>query len=165
MKVDWIYRHWFIPAAIIIWIVDIAIVHISDWTRPVTIELILLISQCIILPLLYLCCYRSGLRRALIRAAALAFLGVWGVSLLVPDIHQNILVQLIPLRYIGIGVLFLIEIRLLIMMLSFITSHDENDNLSQELKENGDIPQWYANLMAYEAAFWRRLYQWLKRML
>ena len=153
---EWIYKNWFIPIASLIVFFACLFIKTTSWEDPPMIENITLFNFSILIPFLYLLCYRSGLRRTFIRMSALSLLGVWGASFIIPDEFQLILIQLKPLRYMGIAILFLIEIRLLIMMLQFIISADETEeDLSQHLAKTGDLPEWYSKLMALEANFWR----------
>lgn len=158
-------QHCFIPVALFFFILNVLFIFIPIYKNPLFLEIGTLFNLSFMLPMLYLFCYRTKLRRALTRAAAFSFLGVWVASILIDDKQQVLLLQIMPLRYIGMAVLFLIEIRLLITVLHFIMSSDESNVLSAELLEKGDIPQWYATLMTYEAVFWRRLYQWIKRII
>ena len=166
---QWLSQHWFVPGVLVIIGLDIYIVQTVKWSNPLVIEVGVLLTLSVIIPIIYLTCYRSGLRRTLIRMSGLSLLGVWLASVLIPDSYQTLLLHLVPLRYLGIAVLCVVEVKLLIMMLTFIIYQDDNEGLSkqlsEQLSEKGDLPEWYARLMAYEAAFWRRLFHWLKQLI
>ncbi|MDQ3080171.1 MAG: hypothetical protein M3R03_09270, partial [Pseudomonadota bacterium] len=79
-------------------------------------EAALLIDLCLTAPILYILCYarKQPLRATIVRALAIACGSVWIATWLIPMPDQVLLPQLAPLRWIGLGLVCLVEIRLLV---------------------------------------------------
>ena len=76
--------------------------------------------------------------------------------------HHDLINHLRPLRYLGMVVLFLIELRFAIAIYraAFASSPAETQRTLAAAEQAG-VPQWVARLMAWEAGLWRRAWQWL----
>jgi hypothetical protein len=120
-----------------------------------------LTDLCITAPLLYALCYgrRQPVRKTLIRALAIACAGVWLASWLIPASEQSLLVQLAPLRWAGLMVVAVFEVRLLALAVRLAFSES---GTAKEIAERSDAPEWLARLMLLEARFWRAVWQLLR---
>src|SRR5258706_7354182 len=99
-------EHWFIFAAAFVVAGDVFAAFTSSWSAPRVLEAGILVDLVVVVPLLYLWCYRREGRRALVRAVALACLGIWASGKLVPEAHQSILGALKWFRRAVVAVLF-----------------------------------------------------------
>jgi len=155
--------HWFWPVAIAILAVNAAVILLDGWHSPRIKEIGVLFDLAVLVPMLYLVCYRQNGKRTFIRAVALACLGIWAAGHIVPDENHALLTELGFLRYIGLAVLVAIEIRIgiEIFRLTFRSKSDaESDSaIEQKAKEEG-IPPWVAKLTAWESRVWRKA--WLR---
>ncbi len=64
--------HWFFPAAAIALLLNSITVYLDQWSSPQLLEAGLLFDFAVLLPVLYLICYRSEGKRSVVRAIALA---------------------------------------------------------------------------------------------
>lgn len=121
----------------------------------------LLFDLVVLLPGLCWLCYRSQGRRAVVRAAALACLGIWALVHLIPPDEQDLLRYVAPLRYVGLAVLFLLEV----MVLKAIYANVFSGKSAQEAASLApkDLPPWIARLIALEAAFWHKAWVVIRR--
>jgi hypothetical protein len=124
-------------------------------------ESALLADLCLTAPALYVLCYgrRQPLRATLIRALAIACAGVWLASWLIPAAEQRLLPQLAPLRWAGLAVVILFEIRLVVAATRIAFSGKATP---RQVMEASDAPEWVARLMLLEARFWRGLWRVLR---
>ena len=102
--------NWFFPAAAIALLMNSTVVYLDQWSSPELLEAGLLFDFAILLPVLYLICYWSEGKRSVVRAIALACLGIWAVGHVVPEANQSLLLDLQFIRYIGLGVLVLLQV-------------------------------------------------------
>jgi hypothetical protein len=125
-------------------------------------EAALLADLCLTAPALYALCYgrRQPLRTTLIRALAIACAGVWLASVLIPAAEQSLLPQLAPLRWIGLAVVTLLELRLLVAAVRIAFS---GHGTARQVAEATDAPMWVARLMLWEARLWRGVWRILRR--
>jgi hypothetical protein len=112
--------------------------------------------------LLYVLCYRNKVARGqlVLRAVALACLGIYAATYLVPEPVQAILPQLGVLRIAGLAVLMLIELRLLIAAIRIVWGRDGS---VEQVQAASGAPAWIARLMVMEARFWKRLWRLIRR--
>ena len=125
-------------------------------------EAALLADLCLTAPALYALCYgrRQPLRTTLIRALAIACAGVWLASWLIPAAEQSLLPQLTPLRWIGLAVITIFQVRLMVAALRITSS---GRGTARQVMDATDAPEWVARLMLWEAQLWRSLWRFLRR--
>ena len=152
-------QHWFIPAALLILSGAIVSTHTADWaTEARLLESALLFDLAILLPLLFWVCYRLKAKAMAIRSVALACGGIWLATYLVPSEHQSLLPYVAILRYVAIGLLIYIEIRVVAALYwSVVLGRVSPDHAADHLVREAGIPQPLAAIMAKEAQFWKRL--------
>jgi ABC-type cobalamin transport system permease subunit len=116
-------------------------------------ELAVLFDVLVTLPLLFALCYRRTLthKNLLIRIIALQCLGIWLATKLVPFESQIFLPQLSWLRYAGLSVLILIEVRIMIALFKILFKSNTD---SKQLEDIG-MPPLLAKLALLEVRFWR----------
>ncbi len=144
--------------------IDVAIALFSRGEIDRMIEAGLLVDLALLLPALYWFCYRQRGKQALVRALALACLGVWVAGKLVAVEEQQLIATLAPLRYVGLVVLVALEIGLLLAIYRAVFKHGEIDPATAARAEAAGLPPWLLRLSAVEARFWARLWQALRRM-
>jgi hypothetical protein len=125
-------------------------------------EAVVLFDLCVFMPLLYVLCYRGTVARAqlVLRAVALACLGIYVATYLVPEPLQAVLPQLGPLRLAGLAVLVLVELRLLLVALRLVWGRDASVD---QVQAASGAPPWIARLMVLEARMWKRLWRLIRR--
>jgi hypothetical protein len=134
-----------------------------DWQRwGRTAEAVTLFDWMITVPALYFLCYRSTLsvKAMALRLIALACLGVWIASWLVPAAAQEVLPNLSWPRTVGLAALALIELRLLVLALKLAFS-DRAD--AETLTQRTGAPPVLAKLMLLEARFWKAVWTLVRR--
>lgn len=154
-------EHWFWPLALALVAVAWALAarlpsqELAGW------EMAVLFDVFITLPLLYLICYRKKLARnaMLGRIIALQCLGIWLATKIVPVDQQILLPQLSWLRYCGIAVLLVIELRLMVALFQILF---KADTTTQQLEDAG-MPPFLAKLALLEARFWRWIFSIFKK--
>jgi hypothetical protein len=156
--------HWFLPLALAIITADFALAHAVEWRPARPLEAGVLLDVAVLVPVLYALCYRRRGRAAWIRAGALACLGIWLAGRIIPAAHQDLLAHLGPLRYAGMAVLFLIELRLAIAIYrAAFSDQPEQAQRTLAAAEHAGVPRWVTRLMAWEASLWRRAWQRMRR--
>jgi hypothetical protein len=124
-------------------------------------ELAVLCDVLVTLPLLFALCYRRTLtsKNLTIRIIALQCLGIWLATKLVPVESQMVLPQLAWLRYAGLAVLVLIEVRIMVALFKILFNPDTG---SKQLEDVG-MPPFLAKLALLEVRFWRWVFSVFKR--
>jgi len=152
-------NHWFWPLAFAICTINALVIFLDGWQAPQIKEIGVLFDLAVIIPVLYLMCYWRNGKKVLIKATALACLGIWMAGHIVPNEHHAILNEVGLLRYIGLAVLVVIQVRIGIeifrLAFSSKTDIESNSAVKQKAEEEG-IPLWVANLMAWESRMWRK---------
>ena len=154
-------ENWFWPVALVllgaVWSLSANLPpqDLSGW------EVAVLFDFLITLPLLFTLCYRRKLTRKnlIIRILALQCLGIWLATKIVPVESQILLPQLSWLRYAGLAVLMLIELRIMVVLFKTVF---KADTTSKQLEEIG-MPAFLAKLALLEARFWRWVFSFFKR--
>jgi hypothetical protein len=125
-------------------------------------EAAVLFDLCLFIPALHFLCYRRklALKPLLIRTAALAFLGVYIASWLIPREAQSLLAELGWARTAGFVVVALIELRLVFLALKLVFGGRAS---ADEIAERTGAPPWIARLMLIEARFWKWVWRWIRR--
>jgi hypothetical protein len=158
----WARRNWFVPLLAVLLAVEWAFVRATDWSRDGVAEAAVLFDLCLFVPFLYFLCYRrtAALKPLLVRAAALAFLGLYVASHLVPFEAQHLVAGLGWARLVGWAVLAILELWVLIKVIGLIFGRDTT---ADEIAERSGAPNWVARLMLIEARFWKALWRLLRR--
>ncbi len=156
-------QHWFFVAAPLVLAINLFVVLSSRGQIDLLIESGLLFDLAVLVPCLYWLCYRHKGKAALIKAAALACLGIWLALKVVPEDERQLLNHVEPLRYLGLAALLWLE---LVVVVAIYKSVFKGGDPQQAVAASGaDMPAWVVRLMAWEARFWMRVWQFLKRML
>lgn len=153
--------HWFVPVFALIlgglWLVARDSMFMAEGG-----EKAILADLCLTVPTLYVLCYRrrhSALQLGM-RALALACLGIWLGSWIIPASDQSVLTQLGPLRVAGLGVLAVIELRLFVAMMRLVFGPEAS---SDEISRATGAPPFVAKLMLLEARFWNAVWRLIRR--
>jgi hypothetical protein len=164
----WSKKNWFFIILPIIFLANYSTSKIPTDIDPRIIELSVLFDLVLLLPLLYAICYREMGRKVIVRTIGMICLGIWLAGHLIPSEEQVIYGYISWLRYIGIGFLVLIEIRMLLFMFKLLYGRERdniNENITQKLSKGMDIPEWAAKLMVLEANFWKRLWKIISNLM
>jgi hypothetical protein len=154
----WARRNWVFPLLLPLFAIEYAFARATDWRADGLAEFAILFDLCLFAPALHYLCYRRSLapRPLLIRTFALASLGVYIASKLVPPDAQMLLGSLGWLRMAGLAVLALIELGLLLAVVKLVFG---GRSTAQEIAERSGAPQWIVRLMLLEARFWKALWR------
>lgn len=161
-SLDWVKANWFAVAVPVLLLVEWLVVRDVGGEMGRYLEVVVLFDLCVFMPLLYVLCYRGTVPRGqlALRAAALACLGIYVATYLVPEPMQALLPQLGVLRLAGLAVLMLIELRLLFIALRLVWGR--NGTVEQVQAASG-APPWIARLLILEARMWKRLWRLIRR--
>lgn len=160
----WLRRHWFIPLATAIVLGDVGALHFQDWDHPRLFEGAVLFDFAIVLPLLYLWCYRARGTGVILPMIGLASLGIWAASHLIPVEHQHVLGSVAWLRTLAIAVLVLIEVKILFGFYKAVFASDSTpEDIAEKLAADLPLPRWVTRVLAFEARMLRRLSGWCRR--
>ncbi len=158
--------HWFFLAAPLVLAVNLYVALSSRGEITPLIEFGLLFDLVVLLPCLYWLCYRAQGRKAIVKAAALACLGIWIALKLVPEQEQTMLGYVAPLRYIGLAALIWLELVIMWAIYRSVFKGGTVDEAVANATAQGtnDMPPWLARLLAKEAALWAKAWRAVKRM-
>lgn len=146
----------FLALASIIVIANIVSLHWFGDQAGSFSETAILVDFALFIPFLYILYFRHDLKRALVKSLAIACLGFWGASILIPETQHNIIQEFGFIRYVGLGVLFLIEIKIAFLIWKAILSGKDQEAVVKEATESAEMPEWVARLMAWEASLWQK---------
>lgn len=162
MNTPTIRAHWFFFVAPLVLAADVQVVVSALGSIDYLVEAGLLFDLVVLLPCLYLLCYRRRGREAIIRAAAIACLGIWAALRLVPESERELLNYVAPLRYAGLAALIWLEA---VVVIGIYRSVFKGRSIDQTLADAPkEIPLWATKLLAIEAGFWLRLWHFIKRV-
>jgi len=161
--------HWFFLVGGAIIASDLIIVSLHGWSlsspSPQLFEAALLFDFAVMVPLLYAWCYRAKGKAAIIRALGLSCLAIWATGYVVPPEHHHVLNSVAWLRYVGMMVLALLEIKLLIVFYRSVFSSEKSiETAANKFAADAGMPPWVARVVALEAKFWRKVWGLLKRI-
>lgn len=158
-------RHWFVLAAAVVFTGDVILASSNRWSDPRLLEAGILFDLSVVVPALYLWCYRSRVKPAIARAVALSCLGIWVAGHIVPNEHHQVLSAVGFIRYVGLAALIAVELKLAAMILraTFGSDNDAGPTVMATAKDAG-MPEWAARLMVWESSLWRKAWLALKRM-
>jgi hypothetical protein len=159
---EWVVGNWFLVLLPALFAISFFFTRSVDWggTGGMA-EAVTLFDWCVSIPFLYFLCYRKKLpaRQLILRLLALACLGIWVATLLVPAAYQEILPQLSWPRRAGLAILVLIELRVLVAALRIVFSGTAT---AAELSQGIGIPPLIARMMMAEARFWRAVWRLIR---
>jgi hypothetical protein len=153
--------HWFLPVFPLIlgalWLVARDSMFMAEGG-----EKAVLADLCLTVPVLYVLCYRRrySAPHLGLRALALACLGIWLGSWIIPESDQSLLVSLAPLRVGGLIVIAAIELRLVVAMIRLAFGPETS---SAEVSRVTGAPPFIARLMLLEARFWKAVWRLIRR--
>lgn len=161
-----IRSHWFLLAAAAVVTSDLVAASLDSWSNPRLLEAGILFDLSVVVPALYLWCYRTRGKAAIVRAVALSCLGIWVAGHIVPSEHHQVLGTVGFVRYVGLAVLLVIQLKLVLMLYraAFDRDDDAVPTVLATAKEAG-MPEWVARLMAWEASLWRKAWDAVRRMI
>jgi hypothetical protein len=162
----WLRNNWFYPLATAVALGDVSALHFQDWSNPRLLEAALVFDLAVVLPLLYLWCYRAQGTAAIVRAICLASLGIWATGHIVPLEHQHLLGSLSWLRTMAMVVLVLIEIKILFSFYKAIFASDKTpEEIAEKLTSDIKLPTWLTRVVALEARVLRSVSAFVKGIL
>jgi len=124
--------HWFVPALVLILIANAALICLNVFSTTPILEKWLLLNLALVLPILYLICYRRLGIKAVLISLALICLGICGAGEIIPEEEYQILEQLYVLRITGLIIYSLILLRIAMRISEYIyiippkENHDHN---------------------------------------
>ncbi|MGL4575583.1 MAG: hypothetical protein ACRCV9_12445 [Burkholderiaceae bacterium] len=158
-------QHWFFVAATLVISVNSAIAFTDAWEAPRLLEAGMLFDLAVVIPALYWWCYRKTGKTIWPRVIALMCLGIWAAGHLVPDQHHHLLSDLSVLRYAGLAVLVLLELKLVFAM--YRAAFGSGEHAQRELDEAFDaatLPPWAQRIVKWEVGVWKKIGAAFKRM-
>lgn len=157
--------HWFVVAFVLIFAGNGTLTYLDGWGSTRLMEAGLLFDFAILIPSLYLICYRDQGKKIIYKAIGLACLGIWATGKFIPEESHRILESVSFLRYVGLGVLFLIELRIGIAIFKSVFASEKQYEKNRDAAiSEADMPVWLAKLMAWEANLWRKVWLSFKRL-
>lgn len=161
----WAKANWYFVLLPIILCGNYAASKIPGDIDPRLNETAILFDLVFLLPALYAVCYRKLGRKIIIRILGIACMGIWLAGHLIPAEEQVIYAQIAFMRDAGLAFLTLIEIRISVFMFKLLFGRlQENENTVRQLNEKMDVPLWVAKLIVLEAAFWKRLWKFVRHL-
>jgi len=156
--IDWTRRNWFLPLLAILLTIEWAFARTTAWGRDGFAEAVILFDLCLFVPALHYLCYRRSLARKalLVRTAALAFLGLYIASHLIPPEAQRLVAALGWARLAGLAVLAALELWVLVAVVKLVFGRGAT---AAEVSASSGAPPWIARLMVAEARFWKWLWR------
>lgn len=161
----WLRAHWFLLAATLVVLSDVYLLHQPQGVPPRLLELGLLADLSIVVPGLYIACYWRRGKPALMRAVALAALGFWSASKLLPESGQFLIPSLWPVRTLALAVLLLVELKVMLSVYRSVFGGASREEAARRLTSDAGMPAWAARVAAAEAAFWRAVVMRLQALL
>jgi len=159
LNTNYLKTNWFVPVLFLVISLNAAVLYFDGLEPSRLKEFGLLFDFAVLLPALYLICYRSQGSKTVVRAIGLACLGIWLVGKIIPEQNHFILEKVSFLRYLGLAVLILIEVRIMLVIYKSIFSSDSQfeKNRNSSISET-DMPEWVAKLMVWEVNLWRKVW-------
>lgn len=157
---NWTRRNWFLPVLVLLLAIEWAFARAAPWGRDGLAEAAILFDLCLFVPALHYLCYRRSLKRKplLLRTAALAFLGIYIASHLIPPEAQRLVAALGWARLVGLAVMVAFELWLVVTAVKLAYGGGAT---AAEVSAKSGAPPWIARIMVAEARFWK----WLWRLI
>jgi len=162
MNTNALRLNWFILIAPLVLATDLYVGLSARGEIDRLIETGLVFDLVVLVPSLYWLCYRRRGKKAIIKAAALACLGIWAALKLVPETERDLLIYVAPLRYVGLAALVWLE---LVVVLAIYKAVFKGGSVEEAVSQtSADMPSWVVRLLAIEANFWRKVWGAIKRI-
>jgi hypothetical protein len=165
MKIQLLRAHWFYVIAAPLLAAEAYLILSTQLTFDRVLEAGLLFDLAVLVPCLHWLCYRHLGRKAVVRTLALACLGVWLATKLVPEPNHDLLNYVVPVRYAGLVVLVWIELAIGFALLRTVFRGGSVNEVVSQFPVA--LPPWAVKLVAIEVNFWqgalRAIRQWLRR--
>jgi hypothetical protein len=161
----WFSQHWFVPLALVIVLGDLSASYWLEWSDDFSLlEAALIFDFVFLLPLLYWWCYRRNGKTAVLKAIALACLGIWATGWLIPDDQKILLEPLGWARHAALGFLIALEVWLCITVYrAVIMSELSSGDAESKLRSEG-LPSWLAKFIAFEASLFKQALIFVRRV-
>lgn len=158
---QYIKTHWFWPLSVILLGLCWIFTYYAPQEIPQGWELAVIFDILITLPILFFLCYRKTLSKKMLafRIIALQCFGIWLASKIIPTNIQIFLPQLVWMRYVGLLVIAIVELRLMIALFKLVFRTDTQE---KQLEEIG-MPPLLAKLALMEARFWQRVISFFRK--
>lgn len=130
----------------------------SEGSKFTLLELEVLFGSSFVLPLLVVLFFPGSIKSIVLKFLAICCLGVWLAHRIFPIEQQVILPELVWLRYMGMVILALLEIKLVAMVFKTIVNDKEKKLDAKRLQEAQEMPEWVAKIMAWETNMWKGLF-------
>ena len=161
--VTFLRENWFFPVAIAVVSTDLYIGRLDNWSNERVLETGILLDLAVVIPALYFWCYRSRGKPAILRTIALCCLGLWAAGYIVPVEHQFLLTKVEFIRYIGLAIVLVVEIKLMRLVYSAGFSRDKGVKSSiLEIAKDEGMPEWVARILVWEASVWRKVTDFIR---
>lgn len=133
-----------------------------DWTVYPRSEWVPLVDLCVFMPLIYFALFTSELRlkARLLRCLAIAGIGLFVSSFIVPEANQFLISDLSTLR--NMMLLFVLAFEGWVMW-KVINAVYRKSVTAKQLHQDFAMPEWVAKLMVLEARFWKAVWSFIKR--
>lgn len=153
-------RHWFYFTIPFFLAIDLYSRLKFSWgENPRLGEIIVLCDWCILVPILYVICYRALTNRALvIRTIAISCGGLWIAHKIIPITNGTIIARLYWIRIVGTVAVAIAEGVALVAALRVMFGREPDQD---KLALSG-VPPFMVKLMLAEARFWRWVWSKLR---
>ncbi len=147
----------FISLSLCVVLINVFMINFSGLDLNLLTEIAVLTDFSIVIPIIYVVCFRYHLRRAVIKVIGLVCLGVWGASVLMPESQQQIIQEISVIRFAGIGVLLFIELKIIISIWKSLFKGSSKETVVKNITQDSDMPPWLAQLLVWETSLWLKL--------
>ncbi len=156
-------ENWFYPVALAVVSTNLFVGRFDNWSNARLLEAGVILDLAVIVPALYYWCYRSRGKPAILRTIVLCCLGLWIAGLIVPVEHQFILMKIEFIRYVGLAIVLILEIKLMRLVYGAGFSRDKGakSKAIQTVKDEG-MPEWVARILVWEASVWRKVMDFIR---
>lgn len=157
----WAKANWFVLLLPGLLLFEWAFARSNDWSDAGLSEPAMLFDLCLVIPALFVLCYRKTLppSQLALRAMALSCLGIYVASKLVPADAQTLLPHLYWPRMAGLAVLVLIELKLFVAVMKLVFARGST---AEQVAERTGAPAWIVRLMLLEARFWQAVWRFIR---
>jgi hypothetical protein len=134
----------------------------QDWSVYPRSEWVALVDLCVFMPLVYLTLFTTELssKARMLRCLAIAGIGLFAASMIVPEANQFLIGELSALR--GFLLVFILTFEGWVLW-KIINAVYRKGADARQLEQDFAIPEWVAKLMVLEAHFWKSVFGWFKR--
>jgi dolichol kinase len=148
--------NWFFPVALILFLAVWGVVKSASALSQAdlfNLESALVADAFLTLPVLYWLCFRGRQSKGKLLLGVIAVIcsGLWLAGLIVPPSGQALLPQVAWLRYLGLAVIVMVEVRIAVLAVRLVWQPNAK---AADLESHG-VPPVIAKLMLLEARFWR----------